>query len=233
MIQPERVEVYVDDAAAPAQVLTAPPFQLSLDTTTLPDGAHTVRVITHFSDGRSRERRVAVVVENHPMPLPEVGLEGLAEDDLVAGVIHATVTLEPRPSARRTRASVVLYPVVIAAVLAGVWAVFALATPSRPPSTTGGSASTTPSAAPAGRVVASPEAIKAGAVQFHALGCTGCHMVAGKGGTAGPDLTHIGATLSRASMSETITHGNGQMPPFSTIKPADLSALLDYLQSLK
>jgi Cytochrome C oxidase, cbb3-type, subunit III len=55
----------------------------------------------------------------------------------------------------------------------------------------------------------------------------------GREGTAGPDLTHIGATLSRASMSETITHGNGQMPPFSTIKPADLSALLDYLQSLK
>ena len=58
-------------------------------------------------------------------------------------------------------------------------------------------------------------------------------MVNGKGGTVGMDLTHIGASLSRARLTVTITQGEGQMPAYPTMKPADLNALLDYMQSLK
>ena len=72
-----------------------------------------------------------------------------------------------------------------------------------------------------------------GATQFQFQACVGCHMVNGKGGTVGMDLTHIGAKLSRARMSVVITQGEGQMPAYPKLKSADLNALLDYLQSLK
>ena len=236
---PARIEIYVDDATVPTQVLIAPPFQISLDTTTLPNGEHTLRVVTRFTGGRSRERRVGIVVCNEEVPLPKVVVEGLADGGRVTGVIHATVTAQAPAPIERSRSAMALYPLVIAAALAGVWAVFALTGPLLPPFGTGTATNTAPSAAPAltGAGTASPPggggASKAGAVLFQVQGCVGCHMVGGKGGTVGPDLTHIGATLSRAQLSATITHGKGQMPAFPTMKPADLNALLDYLQSLK
>jgi len=235
---PARIEVYVDDATVPAQVLTVPPFQMSLDTTTLLDGEHTVRVVTRFPGGRSRERRVGIVVCNGEGPPPEVVVEGLTDGGRVTGVVHATVTVQPPVLAQRSRSPMVLYPLVAVAALVGVWAVFALIGPSLPPSGTGTSTSTVASTAPAqtGVGTASPSgggASNTGAAEFQLQGCSGCHMVNGKGGTVGMDLSHIGAKLSRARLTLTITHGEGQMPAFPTMKPADLNALLDYMLSLK
>jgi mono/diheme cytochrome c family protein len=238
MIHPERVEVYVDDATAPAQVLSGPPFHINLDTTALPDGGHTVRVVTRFPDGRSAEQRIGIVVSNQGAR-PEVLVEGLADGDLVAGVVRATVTVQPPPGRlQRARASLVLYPIVAAVAVVGAWAMFALPGPSLPSSGTGAGTGTAASPAPAstgGATVSrtSAAAGSPGATQFQFQGCVGCHMVNGQGGTVGMDLTHIGAKLSRARMRVVITQGEGQMPAYAKLKPADLNALLDYLQSLK
>jgi len=241
MTLPERVEVYVDDATAPAHVLSVPPFQINLDTTALPDGEHTVRVITRFPGGRSRERRFGIVVSNGEGPPPEVVVEGLTDGGRVSGVVHATVTVPSSVRVPRARSSMVLYPLVAAVALVGVWAVFALTLPPLPPSGTGTSTSTAaspPSPAPAPTGTATVSASSGGtsnpaAAEFQLQGCVGCHMVAGKGGTVGMDLTHIGAKISRARLTVVITQGEGQMPAYPKLKPADLNALLDYLLSLK
>jgi cytochrome c oxidase subunit II len=239
MMHPERVEVYVDDATGPAQVLFGPSFQINLDTTPLPDGEHTVRVVTRFPDGRSAEQRIGIVVSNGQGAGPEVLVEGLADGDLVAGVVRATVTVQPPPGrVQRVRASLVLYPIVAAVAVIGAWAVFALPGPWLPSSGTGATTGTTASPAPAstGGAAVSPSGVAAGspgARQFQFQGCVGCHMVNGQGGTVGMDLTHIGAKLSRARMRVVITQGEGQMPAYTKLTPADLNALLDYLQSLK
>jgi hypothetical protein len=58
-------------------------------------------------------------------------------------------------------------------------------------------------------------------------------MIAGVGTNFGPDLTHVGGRLSRDQMKAIVTEGKGAMPAFSGLTSTDLTALLDYLQSLK
>jgi mono/diheme cytochrome c family protein len=58
-------------------------------------------------------------------------------------------------------------------------------------------------------------------------------MIAGAGGSVGPNLSHIGGALTRAQMREVITTGKDGMPAFSTLTPTQLNALLDYLGSFK
>jgi cytochrome c oxidase subunit 2 len=232
----DRVEVYVDDTAEPVQVLTAPPFDFRLDTAALPDGEHTLRVVAHFTDGRRRERCVGIIVHNRHDPVPDIVVHGLEDGARVSGIVHAAVVAGRPEQVRRQPAVSALTPIIVAAVFLGMWGLFALAPWRIPPTRTASTApgQSPPAAPPPG--AASPAgagSLKAGAQQFQIQGCSGCHMIAGVGGTAGPDLTHIGGRLSRAQLEATILHGEDGMPAFNTMSRADLNALLDYLQSLK
>ena len=88
---------------------------------------------------------------------------------------------------------------------------------------------------PAGRAEAPKVggAVSAGASQFRAQRCAGCHVIAGVGTNFGPELTHVGGRLSREQMKAIITGGKGAMPAFPGLTSTDLTTLLDYLQSLK
>jgi ubiquinol-cytochrome c reductase cytochrome b subunit len=72
-----------------------------------------------------------------------------------------------------------------------------------------------------------------GAREFEAQGCTGCHAIAGRGGSVGPSLTHIGGVRTRPELEATILHGARKMPAYTRIGRENLNALLDYLMSLK
>ncbi len=73
---------------------------------------------------------------------------------------------------------------------------------------------------------------------FSAQGCGDCHSIAGKGGKIGPELTAEGT--KNASVDWQIKHlenppavtPGSTMPKFANVKPADLSALAQYLVSL-
>lgn len=73
----------------------------------------------------------------------------------------------------------------------------------------------------------------AGAQVYQSNGCTGCHVIGGSGSAVGPNLTHIGAVRTREQLEPPIVKGKGMMPGYPNLKPAELNALLDYLQSLK
>jgi mono/diheme cytochrome c family protein len=76
---------------------------------------------------------------------------------------------------------------------------------------------------------------------YDANGCAGCHMIAGKGGAAGPDLSAVGADPNKPAkyLADHVANPKqhnpaSTMPAFAgKIKPADLTALGAYLASLK
>ena len=56
--------------------------------------------------------------------------------------------------------------------------------------------------------------------------CAMCHIVNGKGGAIGPDLTKVAANMKEGDLK-------AQMPSFKTLPKADMDALLSYLKTLK
>jgi mono/diheme cytochrome c family protein len=85
---------------------------------------------------------------------------------------------------------------------------------------------------------------KQGEQVYTAQKCQACHSIAGKGGKASP-LDGVGTKLSAAEIREWITHPtemtaktkSTKKPPmpakYSKLPPADIDALVAYLQSLK
>ena len=82
--------------------------------------------------------------------------------------------------------------------------------------------------------------LAAGAKVYEANGCGGCHMINGKGGSAGPDLSATGAEASHTAkwMETQIVNpkahkADSAMPASDTLKGKELSNLVAYLVSLK
>jgi ubiquinol-cytochrome c reductase cytochrome b subunit len=71
-----------------------------------------------------------------------------------------------------------------------------------------------------------------GAQLFNTKGCQACHAISGQGGQRGPDLTTVGSRRTRDQLIIRILGGGNNMPAYSdSIKPDDLTALVDFLQS--
>ena len=68
--------------------------------------------------------------------------------------------------------------------------------------------------------------------------CTMCHVVNGKGGQIGPDLTKVSGRMAEKSLKEKLekpkkSNPTSSMPSFSTFPKADMDALIGYLRTLK
>jgi len=78
-----------------------------------------------------------------------------------------------------------------------------------------------------------------GAALYEKHGCNACHIIGGVGGTAGPDLTHVGARRPdpdwhrRHLLDPAAVVPGSPMPSFRHLSPEDLNHLVDYLVSLK
>ncbi|MDR3634645.1 MAG: cytochrome b N-terminal domain-containing protein [Isosphaeraceae bacterium] len=76
-----------------------------------------------------------------------------------------------------------------------------------------------------------------GAVMLQNKNCRNCHALEGIGGRRGPDLTTVGARLTRDQLIDQIsngTPGGGNMPAYGEqVKPAEMTALVDFLVSLR
>lgn len=74
--------------------------------------------------------------------------------------------------------------------------------------------------------------------QLFAGKCAACHVVNGKGGKLGPDLTGIAIRMGGKDLQEKLENPKKNnpksfMPSFKTLPKADMDALLDYLKTLK
>ncbi|HKX19970.1 MAG TPA: cytochrome b N-terminal domain-containing protein [bacterium] len=89
--------------------------------------------------------------------------------------------------------------------------------------------------APAG----SPQAVlDRGHALFVGNHCQSCHLVAGQGGTVGPELTHVGTRMAADRLATQIRspdkiNPNTNMPAFDKLSDDDLKALVAYLLTLK
>jgi ubiquinol-cytochrome c reductase cytochrome b subunit len=76
-----------------------------------------------------------------------------------------------------------------------------------------------------------------GAVVFQNKDCRNCHALEGQGGQRGPDLTTVGARLTSGQLIDQVsngTPGGGNMPAYGKqISPAEMTALVDFLTSLR
>jgi ubiquinol-cytochrome c reductase cytochrome b subunit len=76
-----------------------------------------------------------------------------------------------------------------------------------------------------------------GAIMLQNKNCRNCHALDDLGGRRGPDLTTVGARLTRNQLIDQIsngTPGGGNMPAYGQqMKPAEMTALVDFLVSLR
>lgn len=89
-----------------------------------------------------------------------------------------------------------------------------------------------------GKMAGGGASAAAGKKVYDSNGCSACHVVAGKGGKVGPDLSHAGKKGTAASLTAVIrkgAKGKVAMPAYGPdkIKDSDLKSLVAYLQSLK
>ena len=77
-----RIEIYVDDASEPLQVLR-PPERFALDSESLSDGQHVLRFRAIDEGDEVSERVVPFLVQNGP----EIAVHGIAAGDTVAGEV--------------------------------------------------------------------------------------------------------------------------------------------------
>lgn len=68
--------------------------------------------------------------------------------------------------------------------------------------------------------------------------CTMCHVVRGRGGAIGPDLSKVAARMSEAQLQAKVaypkkSHPGTSMPSFATLEAAEMQALMAYLKTLK
>lgn len=68
--------------------------------------------------------------------------------------------------------------------------------------------------------------------------CTMCHVVRGRGGAIGPDLTKVAARMSESQLQSKVaypkkSHPGTSMPSFATLEAGEMQALIAYLKTLK
>ena len=73
---------------------------------------------------------------------------------------------------------------------------------------------------------------EAGKEAVAGAGCLACHKIGENGGTLGPDLTHIGERVPRASIVRSLEIGPSEMPSFRDLPQKKLNEMADFLASL-
>jgi mono/diheme cytochrome c family protein len=64
--------------------------------------------------------------------------------------------------------------------------------------------------------------------------CLACHQIGASGNrTLAPNLTHVGARLSRSAILRSLRRGPGIMPSFASLGERQLNEAADYLSQLK
>ncbi|GAB5602995.1 c-type cytochrome [Thermus sp. FJN-A] len=227
----DRIEVYLDGMAEPVAVLKEPPYRLNLDTRKLPDGEHTLRLVTHFRGGGQEIREIPFTVNNYP----DVLVLGVDEGGEVSGTVELRLSVgEPELPVEPVRFNPLWYAVASVVVLGGIWAYFALspaaerivaevAPPAQEAQAPGGGA------APAGVDQALLEKGKA----VYEAHCAACHQANGQGmPPAFPALAGNANLKDAQTVLEVIKNGRGAMPAVgASFSEEDLKAVATYIRN--
>lgn len=238
----DRIEVYLDGSKTPIAVLREPPYSLKLDTRTLPDGEHVLRVQTHYRGGGIEIKEIPFTVNNYP----DVLVLGLDEKSEVSGTVELRLAVgEPELPIEPVRFSGWIYAVALVVVLGSIWGYFALSpatgkiiTEVAPPPAQESKREATAAAKGVDEAL-----MKKGEGIFQ-QNCAACHQANGQGlpGAFPPlagnshlkDANHILNVLKNGLQGPLTVNGqtyNGQMPGFSQLSPEEMKAVATYIRN--
>jgi mono/diheme cytochrome c family protein len=249
-----RIDLYLDDAEEPFSTIV-PPAPIELDTTTLDDGPHTLRLVAYDTNGKIGRRTMAFTVQNGP----GITVTGLRTEERVHGRLALQVNAfggeEPfDPVRAESSGPIPVWTWVLCLVVVG-WSVwYGLSMFKAPPTL-----AATPTyeahpvamaqAASTASAPASSGASSAGGFNYAATGpnlyaqnCAACHGAAGAGVPgAFPPLANdpVVTAADPAQHITVVLHGlhgkaiNGTsyssvMPPFPQLSNADIAAIIDH-----
>jgi len=216
----ERIEVFLDESKEPLQVLTSPPFKVKLDTQSISDGPHTLRVVTVFKGGKTEESLIDFEVDNLPSPY----VEGLDEGQQVRGEIELEVlTGDYDLPKSKSGFPVVLATIASIVVLGLIWAFFAFGPTSKAIVEANAAVSEESSSGSTGDVAH-------GEQLYNEKSCGGCHGANAEGGF-GPALAGNPILDNPEAFNKITLEGQGAMPPFSDLSEQDLADLRAFLKT--
>jgi len=229
----DRIEVYLDGAAEPLAVLKEPPYRLKLDTRKIPDGEHTLKVVTHFRGGGQEIREIPFTINNYP----DVLVVGLDEGGEVAGEVELRLAVgEPELPVEPVRFNPLWYAVATVAVLGSIWAYFALS-----PAAEKIVAEVAP---PAAQEAMAPEggaqptagvdpALMGKGKAIYEASCAACHGANGQGMPPVMPALAGNANLKDAAMVISVTkNGRGAMPAVGAgFTEEELKAVATYIRN--
>ncbi len=246
----ERFEIFWDGGTEPLQVLTEPPFLLKLNTTILPDGEHTLRIVTYYKSGQHLEERRNLIVNN----LPGVLVDGVEEGEEV----HGDLELELKPGDYQApregeRGSGWPYFIIMLVILGAVWGFFALtgtsnkivASVAAQKAPAASSSISTSSSSSQGATVPVDQALLTEGKALYAQHCAACHQATGEGipGAFPPfagnanlkDVTLVVDTILKGKQGQITVKGqsfNGMMPAFaSQLSDKQVAAVATYIRN--
>jgi mono/diheme cytochrome c family protein len=227
----DRIEVYLDGTEEPLEVLKEPPYRLKLDTRKIPDGEHTLKVVTHFRGGGQEIRKIPFTVNNYP----DVLVVGLDEGGEVAGEVELRLAVgEPELPVEPVRFNPLWYAVALVVVLGGIWAYFALS-----PAAEKIVAEVAPPAkeAPHGEASAQPAGVDPALMEkgkaIYEANCVACHGANGQGmPPAFPALAGNANLKDAAMILNVVKNGRGAMPPVgAAFSDEELKAVATYIRN--
>ena len=250
----QRIEVFLDGSTEPVRVLKEPPFKLTLNTANLPDGDHTLRMVTHYKGGKSEVKTIPFKVSN----LPGLVVEGLEAGKEVAGDLEVTLRVADGEQPVTSGAFPAVGSVIATAIiLLGIWLFFVL-TPTAdhiveevsPPAAADGTAaagghSGSDTAAAATEVAAVDQALLTKGGEVYNANCAGCHQAEGAGmAPMFPRLANNPNLADAAYVTNVVVNGlqnkeivvdgqtyNGVMPGFGQLSDEDVAAVATFVRN--
>ncbi len=229
----DRIEVYLDGTEEPLAVLKEPPYRLKLDTRKIPDGEHTLKVVTHFRGGGQEIREIPFTVNNYP----DVLVVGLDEGGEVAGEVELRLAVgEPELPVEPVRFNPIWYAVALVVVLGGIWAYFALSPAAEkivaevaPPAAQEAKAPEGGAQPTAG---VDPALMEKGQAIYEA-NCAACHGANGQGMPPVMPALAGNANLKDAAMIlNVVKNGRGAMPAVGAgFTEEELKAVATYIRN--
>ena len=230
----ERVEVYLNDSAEPLQVLTQAPYKISFDTRSLPDGEHSLKVVTHYNNGTQDIKHTDFKVSNTPGVL----LQGLEDGKEVSGNLDVTLRVaDNNIQPQREKFPGAVFVAITGVLLLGIWGFFAI----NPGLTKEAIKEVAGKPAKAGEAHGG-EAAAAGPVDaallkegegLYTQNCAGCHQATGTGLPGAFPALAGDANLADAKLIVSAVHkGKNTMPAVgAAFSDQQLAAVATYVRN--